>query len=839
MKMKTILSLLVLTLFGIATGCTNITKKNVNTLTNPAIIGSLLGTNSNYTHILNNVTTAAIANGGGTSDTQLTLAADTSQANYQSLMGFCGGANNPCDCELDWTEVSTSGTYSSSYTRTKKIPILSSDVQSAVWTTIPTGTTVTMNIVPVAPTNVSGLNCKAIGFKVGTSIGASGDFLDSTLTPFRNIHRYACFTKNQSPFQILNKYYQAQPSSTPQSGTAQTINLFFASQFCASDANNSGGTNANTGGTGGGQCATPRNGGSAQNYYRNFYIRSDLRGQINSTNPEFDCPLVQASVLESAQGTNVPAADAQKFWPLDTTFALATTYSADWSVGVRAASILYKSTDPNSTQDACTNEDITKRMTEAGTVTKCLGYGKKPNVDGTCTAITDSNGHIRPLTRLRRYRVIYPPVFQPNGDTTATNPNGDEVYVADRLVMDANGVPTGNMIYGPKPCNYSWFDHEGVTTRDGSVDFRSDLAGDGSSLYATPGYVATSQYYYIQNRNQTTPGPKYYPVNPDGLVFPNKDVGNTDPTIAPSCSSVIPVVTYQSGSPNAMHLLTINQGRGGDYITLGQRTIYLNEVHVQPIDPWIPNYVEDLSFQACVPLSDPYLEPPLHFTKSTTSMDWCAEVYPTQNPYWADLNAFRKPKAGNLITDTVANYPTGAIVPIYTSHLSTPSSTSSIGVDASSTNYFHHYLDGLNASCLGDSPTFICNMSGGDSNCPAFLARGTGMSTTCDRTVIFDSNQQYRGFPLLAADKDIEAMLANDLSSTSPNFSCMYSVNSDATKVNKSMPSSACCGVLNSVPLLNPLITATPNPPFVQSGHLEPYKNPSTPTIRFCGSPVQ
>ena len=858
-------------------GCTNVTSKGSLNSLNPGSVTFLGNNPTSYTHLItNNVSIVALAASGasGNADYQLSLPLDTSQPSYQSLTNFCGGTNNPCACELDWYETSTTGSTSVPYQRTKRIPIVATDVQSGsakctvpygVWSQIANGTTVTLNIIPIAP-NATGLNVRSVNYKVGTSVAASGDFFDSTLTPFRNIMRYSCYSKTAASFQILNQYFQSQTSPAPATGDASTVNVYAGSKFCTGAAN-TGGSSASGGGSTSGQCNTPRSGWSAQSYYRTLYIRSDLIGQMNSTNAEYDCPQVQASINESAAGDNVPAQNKGKFWPMDTTFALATTYSAEWSVGLRAASVLFKNnSDPNSQQDLCSPQpgpdSTSTRLTEIGTVQKCLGYAKPTNSDGTCGTITDNNGKVRPLVRVRRYRAIFPPIFQSNGDVSATNPAADEVYVADRLVVNSAGISTGSMIYGPKPCNYAWFDHEGVVTRDGTVPFKSDLIGDPFSVaycgsgtcYATPGYVATSNYYYQDYRRNRMAGllsgplNRYYSVNPDGLVFPNQDIGNSDSlgqAASPSCSATLPVVGYQMGSPNVLQLLTVNQYRG-DSITLGSRTIYLNEVHVQPTDPWLPTWVEDSSFAACAPLSDPYLEPPLHFTRSGNSMDWCAEAYPTQNPYWADLNTVRKPTGSG--TANIVNYPaslpaiTTAPVQVWTSHFNSPTNPNgAVNLLSSDPNLrdYNHYLDPLN-SCAGDSGTFLCTLTGGTSMggagfCAAYLNK-TSSTTTCDRTVLYQATQQYRGFPLLAPDTDIEDMMAKDLASGHPNYSCRYSVNTDPNKVGTAMPSSACCGMISGTPLLKNLINASGTNP---SGHLEPYKNSAAPANRFCGYPVE
>src|SRR5690606_7789692 len=147
------------------------------------------------------------------------------------------------------------------------------------------------------------------------------------------------------------------------------------------------------------------------------------------------------SIRYSAQtpSSNIPSSEKGKYWPLDTTFALATEYSSEWSVGVRTGTILNKAGDSNSLSDAWVHEDTSKRLLERGIVIKCLGYAKRPKPNGTCGQITDNNGRVRPMVRLRRYRVIYPGTFQANGQVDAGPVEADEVYVADRLVV----TPTG------------------------------------------------------------------------------------------------------------------------------------------------------------------------------------------------------------------------------------------------------------------------------------------------------------------------------------------------------------------------------------------------------------
>jgi hypothetical protein len=295
-------------------------------------------------------------------------------------------------------------------------------------------------------------------------------------------------------------------------------------------------------------------------------------------------------------------------------------------------------------------------------------------------------------------------------------------------------------------------------------------------------------------------------------------------------------VDWNGSIPNDLRLITTHKNRL-DYVSMGSRNIYLKEIALQTVDPWIPNYVEDTSFLACVPMPTQFVEAPLHFYKeNNNTMSWCAEVYPTQNPYWYDLNKYRKPQNGSsFLTANLVNFPsatataTPAPVQIYTSH-DTTSVTSNSGA-----------LDALyNTGCSGTLASAVCAMtataygSAYQAYCNQYLARN---NFTCDRTVVYNENQRYLDFPLLAQDTDINAMLSADLSHNK-SFSCLYSVNADPTKVGTAMPSSGCCGYVGSPskPLLQPLFNATNG----SGAHLEPYHDPTaTSDVRFCGWPVQ
>ncbi|NDG83821.1 MAG: hypothetical protein EBX52_02140 [Proteobacteria bacterium] len=874
MKQNHINAIFLLTL-TVVPACTNISDHagTLSTTGNPAWVGTNTTTGSAgiYSHVLKNVTVNQAANqNGAAGNYTLSLSVDAGQSGFLPLTQFCGlgTAGNSCQCELKWTQTTQDG--SSSFDRVRKLPVAS--VQSGLvtcampaadWGEIATGTEIAMNIIPGSG-NMSGLHVQGRGYKKGTSTSVNGDFFDNTLTPFRNILRYSCHTKRTNSHEILNKYTTA---TDPNGNTKNTI---ISSCFCT------GGTQAGGGG-GGDACSSAscpnniRSGFSAHNYYRNLYIRSDLMGDINSTNATYDCPKVLESVKVTAKSdsgtgaTTVATSEQGHYWPLDSTFALAAEPSSDWSVGVRAAALLMKTGDATQTPESCQNGG--PGFIENGVVPKCLGYARRPKADGSCGSITDSNGRIRPLVRLRRYRAVLPPRFDQNGKPEGSaNANGgggnqnqiypavDEVYVADRPVLDSNGNPTGEMIYGPKPCNYSWFDHEGVverkastvgggcptgsppsapyTSATGSNDFGSNL--NTASLLALPQYVSTAKFYKWGTVGM--PWNESLSVNPDGLVFPNRDyngmgIGSLDQAV---CSASIPEVKYLSGDPIAIELFTSNRRRSNsDVINLSGKVVYKNEIHLRPIDPWVPKYLEDTSFQACAPISDSYAEPPLHFFKDANqNMAWCAEAYPNQNPYWSALNKRRKlTSVSTSYDDILVNYKVAspnscqiANVKGYTLHQDT------IGTAL-----------GLANRCTGTTGRQICTMTDPSAlaGCTNYLTfndphKRTGISDTCDRTVMFDPTQDYRDFPLLASDADIDDMLKNDLN-TSKTFSCAYSVTPDRNKLNKTYPSTGCCGKLQGQTVLGSILSVSG----AQGGHLEPLVDPIAPDVRYCGSPVR
>ena len=834
-KMKYLLMIVAATVSatGVLSACTNMAALQNST---PSIVltNASFGTSSAvYTHEMQNVNiTASTSTNTQTPGLLLSLSIKTGSS---SLTQFCtlGQGALPCACMISWKEINTVSGGNITVDRTKKLSLTAVQgtlvqcaMEQSFWNEIPAGTVMRMNIVGVSP-NTSGINVKDIGYKKGTSVASTGDFVDDTLTPFRNVLRYTCYSKRTASAEVLNETFTATPQSDGNT-TPPTVNLFKASVFCVSGMQN---------------CGSVRTENSAQSYYRNLYVRTDTAGQIVSSNSRYECPQVFEKITTKA--TTPPTASATEpynFWPMDSMFSVSLTSSTEWSVPITAGSYLMKNGEPSDTMspaDRLQEVNNSSSGGNSGIVWKILGFGKPPNADGTCGHIVDSTGKIRPLTRLRRYRVIYPPIFQDNGQPLNERLEGDQILVPDRLVVDTAGKLTGNMIYGPKPCNFAWFDHEGVTNRNGTAALNYKT----SVIDGMPGYVSTSKYYLDLG------GGLSIPVNPDGRILPNFDrasaIGALD---GPSCSAAIPVLDYANGVPSRVRLVTSYFDRT-DKITMGSRDIYLAEIHLNPIDRWSPEYVEDVSFQACVPASDPYVEPPMHFYRDAANqVAWCAKVYPTQNSYWEFLNAKKKFTGSTDMANRVVNWGTNAGatntagVKWYTSHQDSGLGLDQLTVDAAGAVKAN--------GCTSTDAAKVCQISLGSSldynNCVDFLKNKltaeNALNNRCDRTVKYDPlNVTARAYPLLSSDTDIRDVLKSDMAKNKK-YGCMYSVHSDQSKVGVEQPMSNCCGIKYGRKILDPggaaplrLQVDTP----ANEGHLEPYADPAFPNARFCGNPVE
>ncbi len=818
--MKKMQTFTLLLLFAL-NSCSNF-KSGVESLSVPSD-GSLDGSlsTSNTTHQMVQVTVGTSTT--GTAGLNLSLAV---AAGAPTLQNYCAiGGTKPCACELKWVQTTTVGSTTTTVTRTKRLSattvqtaIVDCAMETSFWDEIATGTIITTKIVPLSG-NETGFNVRAIGYKKGSSVSATGDFLDSSLTPFRNIVRYACYSKRK----VWDKLRNDTVSTI--NGTDST-NSPFSTSFCLDGVSGIGG-----------QCPGGSTIYSAQSYYRNLYIQSDRVGQINSKNSAFECPMVEESLKYSSPASAVPTAERGKPYPLDSQFSLAQLKGGDWTVPVSSSSVLYKASssnsDPDSSDAPCADDPSVEAdnaiASSVPIARKCLGYAKKPLPSGACGSFTDSSGVIRPMTRLRRFRTLYPQFFKPNGNVESGNAFAkrwmDEVLIADRLEVNTQGQLTGNAIFGPKPCPFAWFDHSGTTTGAasdlGTDSFLTDypIRSAGGPRYGIPSYRATSAY----QRDS-------FKVNPDGYHFPNYDLFNLATTAGTpgrphSCSATLSVVERVDGAPVSVRLVTSLYSRGDVWDFNGSTTsIPLSDVQIRPIEPFMPQYFEDTTFQACVPASSEYLDPPLYlYRNGATQYAWCSKPYPTANPYWRSLNAKKRvlgTQANTLSADALVGWSSGAAsVDYFTS---------------TNNDVAGNLLFGLNTCAKTTGICSLLPVAGDQTICATYIGDGTP-GPRCDRTVRLDGQTDYRTFPLQAKDTEIKTALDTDMDLGKKTYGCTYSVHPNRNYLGTRSPTTGCCGVRNGSPVVSGLAADG------DGGHLEPMNpgNLSYPNRRYCGDPIQ
>ncbi|MFN7685480.1 MAG: hypothetical protein ACK5QT_08730, partial [Oligoflexia bacterium] len=498
-----------------------------------------------------------------------------------------------CRCEFQWQELNTTGTTSQTINRKLTSTVtnvqqsqLSCEIPEVFSTEIPNGTIVKVRVIPTS-TNISGFSVTPFNYTKG-NLSVSASFQDAEGRKFQNILRYSCFDRSLRGMSLQSKLTRttfSYPLADGNSASTET-SLVLASQFCKARGRDAAG--ADVDGCQGQVIGIPQI--SAQSYYYNLYVRSTDLGSINAENSSFICPTVQESLF----GNPANPGSQGNYYPLDSTFALALQPFGNFNVGVEARSRISVSGDPGSVNKSCTptgDDSGGEPANSNSMVSSCLGYAAKPNVDGTCPFITDSNGQIRQTFRLRRFTALYPVVW----DTTGANMPGegqkvDQIYVLDRPLSASQGDPLKPFtMRGPKPCPFAYYDWSGV-----------------SSLTNTPGYRSTN----FQGWDD---------VNPDNIQFPNQDIARLNFGVS-SCSAVLPLVNTDN---TLVTLATVNDSNP-----------LLKRRYVRPGKAWSPTYLEDQSFQACAPDASPHRDPPIHIASNATTgqVAWCAETYPTFNP---------------------------------------------------------------------------------------------------------------------------------------------------------------------------------------------------------------
>lgn len=683
----------------------------------------------------------------------------------------------PCNCQFKWNQViaststnATTGLPNAGTTIPHSVLTAVATVQpsevtcpapSIYSTEIPVGTQINISVV-AGNNNPDASEFQTPAFAYMTQATSNnGNFSDSQGDLFENIMRYSCY----SLFQRGMSLQSATTSLT--SPNATSLTGVYASKFCLATI---------AGGAANQNCpnlAAPT--WSAQNYYYDLYVQSSELGHINLSNTSYICP----TVIESLGG-NGTTGTANKFWPLDSSFALSISGSTTFNVGVVANSIVSVPGDQASNSTTCAPISPNPAATATGIpqntapatgaaapplIQACLGYAATPNSDGTCPYFTNALGQLQLTYRLRKYVALYPRIFDTDGSPAAQPQAVNTVYVIDRPVK---GPSTSNPLQpytmrGPKPCPFAYYDRTGVT---------------GANPNVFPVTPSNSSYpWYVASNDPTWAG-----KNVDGIQFPNQD---SNASGSQSCSAAIPIVD----GANQFTIQTVNINNGTATNNSGSGPSHL---FVRPIQPFLAHYEEDTTFQACAPLSNPFLDPPLHFVKDPNSgnVAWCAESYPTQNNnlQWLD------PPIPSAPGNPVNNAATG-MVSNYTSHTQKNSASAScvatLPTLPTSPNPYTYPTAYNPGSGPMPTPTPAYGLHPG----AVTWDSATG-SQTCDRTVTSNGTAttpgtQWASFPLLAPASAIENSTYGI--ETDSSYYCMITYDNNGGKTNVSSPSDGCC----------------------------------------------
>ncbi len=667
-----------------------------------------------------------------------------------------GTSNKPCVCFYEWQEINPQSGQNIAIRRQIKTAVstvqqtlVECSVPTVYANEIPEDTLIKLSIMP-GPNSKEKFSTNKFSFsKSGLTI--TGDFQDAEGHSFANIHRYTCYEQFKKVTNIVNR----KSPLINEPSTGKTAQITYSTQFCTGKNQAPPDPDKCTG------SITLEN--SSQAYYYNLYIRSNEIGGINAENTRYKCPLIK----EPLSGlTNLGASNY--YWPLDSSFSLAINPSGDFVVGVESYSKLGIEGDPNTQDSSCFKGSSGGSSSGGGSgsgssniVKSCLGFAGKPKLDGTCPAIKTASGQYVFTYRLRRYIVLYPPLFYATGDMLDSPQPTDTIYVLDRPILppnasflDPNASPTSPYtMLGPKPCPMAFYDHAEVT---------KDLRGATESDFGAAAVGAQKQY--VSTNNSAWDG-----TNVDGTYLPNTDSGTTSATASntvTSCAATLPVFhsgtqtwslfTSRTDNPNSLDTLL-----GGGT----SRTGNANKIYIRPQNSWYPVYIEDTDFQACAPQSLPLRDPPLHFSKNTTTnnVSWCAAVYPTQNP-----------NATALGTGTTLGGP--GPLPGAGTHTAIPYTSAIVKSAAGS-------------ACVATAITQAANAHTVAVTIEGNVYTAADAAKTCDRTVM-NISPDWTGFPLQARPLQIENAIKSDTS-----FQCTVTYdNSNIKSTSGLTPTQGCCG---------------------------------------------
>ncbi len=811
------LVLAAITLAGLASGCTNLFQYSA-TISTPLPSASPKPSPSPDVFDLTNVTmatnpAAAAAAAAANTPPTLQLFFDATLTTVP-LTNHCSvGGNKTCVCQFSWSQaqsgsqISSSPNFStlatSSITRTAQTPLLTLTTYTAtcnapdVFTTeISAGTPVFVKLVALTgnPDATLFTLLPSGGFPYIANPQASAATLETQAgAALINILHYTCNENNPGKSKITSLSNTiVNPNPAPNSAGGASATYLSGVQFC---------TDATNG------CNSPTQSYSNQANYYNLYVQPTVLGELSQFNSNLSCYYVQET-LGSPQ---------QAFWPLDSTFMLGTQYSLTFNVGVDSHSALNTGGALSPALSAtCAQQQAAVAGqaaaaapaapaaggNNAGLVTSCLGYALSPNSAGLCPSFASSSGATIPTYRLRRFVALFPNTFTNVGKPPATGVSQglDTIYVLDRPVIAPNPSPSQQpfTMLGPKPCPLAYFDSFNVT---------------GSTPTSPPAFNQFPQFPQYRG----TSNPAWSGKNYDAIEFPNYDEGLANQS---SCSATLPVF---NATQSALSFVTVNKNNPR-----------LPHVYIRPVQPFVPHYEEDTGFLACAPQASPLVDPPLHFSKDTSltaaatpNVAWCAESYPSQNPYIQQLDPAPNPQATNTTAPNYAVTPSGWTAN-YTSHVAkgtTQNSCKATALSSGSLNVGGSYVY-ANATRNG-APSFAQHPA--STLLPWETLSAANASQTCDRTVA----PQYSNagvpanptlsalFPLLAPAIDLEPAIAVDSS-----YFCTITYDGGLGKSNLFVPSSGCCSATQV--FVNPTSSTS-------SAHLEPSGIGGTPN---CSAPT-
>ena len=799
-KANQALSLIVLLSFTL-TACSNQKfSQKISSLTSGL---STTGSSSGKQLVISNVT---VNTSSSTPLTTVFFNSSTSQAPIANFCSVSTTATTPsCICEFTWQDTNDITGTAYSINRSAQSAVASvqnysvtCNAPNAYMTEIQTGTVIKIKVVP--GTTASGtFSMSAYNF-TKSATQESADFYDASGRAMVNIHRYSCYEKVTKGTTLKSKVLNVTDSSS-----GNSADVVMATQFCAAKADGSPAGNDN-------ECAGVTQADySAQSSYANLYIPSYQLGGFTVENNRYACPLVK----EPIKSTGALGQQGQP-WPRDTTYALSKYPSSTFPVGVEAPSVLGISDDPSTAPTKCFTSGTAGQQPTGGNPnsisTKCLGYAMKPATNGTCPYFKDSQGNTRLTYRLRRFVALFPSSFEATGKTVEQALATDVIYVLDRPINSGDPLKPYTMM-GPKPCPFAYYDNAGalgLDPNDGDATSTGNTNLYNGGLPAWVGTNHTSSASTDADGDGLYTDPDWNYKNVDNIHFPNIDDFSSR-----SCSAAMPVVHYDgTGSPNMVGFATTNPNnlnRTGitNKVNVGQGIdIDLGKIHVRPIERWAPHYVEDTTFQACAPQSDPMVDPPLHFSKdSDGNIAWCAMSYPSQ----VDAVALIDRKRGGAV-NTHPGYVRPFTSPVV-------KNTTSAACTATTPTIPSTYPAAGGAGCSPANKIVV-----GAARHPSTLyvdstsaASHICSNRTCDRTIMNPGSGKFKNIPLVAPPADIEAALRAD-----KNYRCSITYDASSGKEGKS-PKDGCCNK-NIVNLLTGGVGGT-----YDHAHLEPDKACGTP----------